>query len=94
MRRFNYGTRLALAGMAALSLAACGSQSQEKSSEQAADQLEKAADRSDPAAAKVMNERADQIRGSGTDAALDDPNAAVQDTMREAGAAQTGAGGQ
>ncbi|WP_159874423.1 hypothetical protein [Novosphingobium sp. 9U] len=87
-------TRLAFAGCAVLSLAACGSQSQEKSSEQAANQLDQAADQSDPAAAKVMKERAEQIRGSGTGAALDDPNAAVQDTMREAGAAQTGAAGK
>lgn len=90
------GYRLALTGLAALSLAACQSEPQVKSGEETADQLEKAADQSDPAAAKVMNERADDIRGMASAGTLDNPEAPAQDTMREAGAAaaRTGAAGE
>jgi hypothetical protein len=88
------GFRLALAGAAALSLAACQSESQPKSGEETANQLEQAAEQSDPAAAKVMNERADAIRGMESAGTLDNPEAPAQDVMREAGAAQTGAAAQ
>lgn len=88
--------RLALTAIIATSLAACGSNSnpQEASASQAADQLDSAAAQSDPEAAAVMTTRADELRGSGTSAALDDPAGPVQDTMREAGTAQTGAAAQ
>lgn len=77
--------RLALTAIIATSLAACGSNSnpQETTASQAADQLDSAAAQSDPEAAAVMTKRADELRGSGTSAALDDPAGPVQDAMRK-----------
>jgi predicted small lipoprotein YifL len=71
-----------------LALGACGQKQPEQASpSQEADQLDKAAAQSDPKAAEVMNERADELRGMGSAAPAGEPGSYTQDTMREAGAA-------
>lgn len=71
--------RLILALVPAALLAACGG-----GGDAAADQLDNAAAQSDPAAAAVMANEADALRANGTD----DVDAAVQQAMDNAGAAQ------
>lgn len=72
-------TLLPLSALAALS--ACGGSSP---SDNAAEQLERAADQSNPEAANVLENAADQVRDSN----VADPNAAVQGAMQAAGNAQ------
>ena len=50
-----------------------------------ADALDNAAKQADPAAAATMRNEADQIRATGNDAALGDPNSAAQQAMSDAG---------
>jgi PBP1b-binding outer membrane lipoprotein LpoB len=71
--------------LASLLLAACGSNS--STAESTADNLEAAADQSNPAAADVLENKADQIRETGTE----DP-AAAQSALEAAGNAQAPAG--
>jgi hypothetical protein len=66
---------------AALILSACGRASPQ------ADALDNAATQADPAAAAAMRNEADQIRDTGNDAALADPNGAAQQAMSNAGQA-------
>lgn len=71
-----------------LALVACGGGGSQ--ADNAADQLEKAADQSNPAAAQVLDNAANQIR----DQNVADANAAVQQSLQEAGNVQAaGAGG-
>jgi len=63
----------------ALALAACGGSND--AAEQAADQLDNAAEQSDPAAAQVLENAADQVRET-------DSPAAAQNALQEAGNAQ------
>lgn len=94
MTQINKGIFSAGALGLVLALSACGSEPKQASPDQVADKLDQAAAQSDPQAAEVMTERADQIRGMESTAPLDDPNSAAQQTMREAGAAQTKGTGQ
>jgi hypothetical protein len=84
-------TSIAMTTLAALTLGACGSgqqpAAQETSADQVADKLEQAADQSDPKAAEVINQRADELRGSGDVAPPGQPGSYAQKTMQEAGAA-------
>ncbi len=83
--------------LASLALSACSSEPtpapQPTSADQVADKLEQAADQSDPKAAAVIDQRADELRGSGTVEAPGQPGSYTQKTMQEAGAAavETGA---
>lgn len=93
-------TLIAAASLAALWLGACSSEQQpaaeqssaeasaeQTSAEQVADQLEQAADQSDPTAAAVIDKRAQELRGSGSVAPPGEPGSYAQKTMQEAGAA-------
>ena len=84
-------TLAAVTTMAALALGACSSEPapapEQTSADQVADQLDQAADQSDPKAAKVINQRADELRGSGAVAPPGQPGSYAQKTMQEAGAA-------
>lgn len=83
-------TLTAITTLGALALGACGSepqQTEQASADQVADKLEQAADQSDPKAAKVINRRADELRGSGAVAPPGQPGSYAQKTMQEAGAA-------
>ncbi len=66
---------------ATLPLAACG-----KGSSQA-DQLDKAAGQSDPAAAAELRNQADAIRDSGSDANVSAPDSPAQNALSAAGTA-------
>ena len=70
---------------ALLLLAACGGGSEATST---ADKLDQAAEQSDPAAAAVLENAADQARESGTNTALGAPGSPAQDAMNAAGNAQ------
>lgn len=71
-----------------LLLAGCGAPSP---AENAADQLERAADQSDPAAATELENRAEAIRAAGTAPGnSSDPAGAVQNAMEAGGNAQMG----
>lgn len=99
-------TLIAAASLAALWLGGCSSEQQpaaeqtsaeqasaeQTSAEQVADQLEQAADQSDPKAAAVIDKRAQELRGSGSVAPPGEPGSYAQKTMQEAGAvaAETG----
>jgi hypothetical protein len=82
--------------LAALALGACSSEPapapEQTSADQVADTLDQAAQQSDPKAAEVIKQRADELRGSGAVAPPGQPGSYAQDTMQEAGAAaaQTG----
>lgn len=67
-----------------LTLAACGGGGGQ--AEQAADQLEKAADQSDPTSAAVLENAADEVRATGNTAALSDPNGPTQQALENAAA--------
>jgi len=67
-----------------LILSACGGGN--NATESTADNLEQAADQSDPAAAEVLDNAADQIR----DENVTDVNATAQAALQEAGNAQAG----
>lgn len=67
----------------ALLLAACGQTTGESAQEEPAEALRNAANQSDPAAARVLNERADQMEASGND-----NYAAAQDALQQGGQAQ------
>ena len=67
-----------------LSLAACSGGGDK--AEQTADQLEKAADQSDPTSAAVLEDAADQVRQTGNTAALSDPNSPTQKALEDAAA--------
>lgn len=90
-------TITATALLAALALGACSSEpapaSEATSADQVADKLEQAADQSDPKAAAVIDQRAEELRSSGTVDAPGQPGSYTQKTMQEAGAAaaETGA---
>ena len=56
-----------------------------------ADQLDKAANQADPAAADVMRNEADQIRENGSDANISAPSSPVQSAMQNAGEADANA---
>ena len=82
-------TTLTTAGiLAALALAGCQSQPEQASADQMADKLEQAADQSDPKAAAVIDQRAEELRGSASVAPAGEPGSYAQKTMQEAGAAQ------
>jgi len=71
---------------AVLLLSAC--HKSESPAENAAAQLENAADQSDPAAAAVLDNEADALRANGTTPGnAADPNGAVQSAMENAGSA-------
>ena len=70
----------------ALVLAACG---RPTPADNAADQLENAAEQSDPAAAAVLDNEADAIRDNGAAVGgSSDPDGPVQQAMKNAGEAQ------
>lgn len=74
-----------------LALAACGGANSK--AEQSADQLEKAADQSDPASAAVLENAADEIRATNNSEALGKPGSAAQvalDKAADASANTTG----
>lgn len=72
---------------AIFSLAGCGSSTP---ADNAADQLENAAEQSDPAAAAVLDNEADSIRDNGiVSGNSSDANGTVQRAMQNAGDAQT-----
>ena len=73
----------------ALILAACSGGASDKADAQA-DTLENAAEQSTPAAAAVLENQADAIRENGAAGAPGQPGSSVQQTMNQAGAAQTG----
>lgn len=77
--------------LTALGLSACGSEQQPApeptSADQVADKLDQAAAQSDPQAAEVINQRADELRGSASVAPAGEPGSYTQKTMQEAGAA-------
>lgn len=50
-----------------------------------ADALDNAAQQSDPAAASVLRNEADDIRSNGTDANVADPNSPAQNALQAAG---------
>jgi hypothetical protein len=72
---------------AALALSACGKEPQQASPSQEADQLDQAAAQSDPTAAAVIRERADELRGQESAAPAGEPGSYTQETMRKAGEA-------
>jgi hypothetical protein len=76
-------TATTAAALLLLSLGACGGKT---ASDQAADNLQAAADQSDPAAAEVLDNAADAIRDNESSPA--DANATAQDALSEAGNAQ------
>jgi hypothetical protein len=84
-------TLTAVTTLAALALAACGSEQQPAaeptSADQVADKLDQAAAQSDPKAAEVIQQRADELRGSASVAPPGEPGSYAQKTMQEAGAA-------
>ena len=69
-----------------LLLAACGGRT--STAEKTADNLEEAADQSDPAAAKVLDNAADAVRETDGTGVPADPNAMAQNALAEAGNAQ------
>ena len=72
-------------------LAACGGA--DTPAEQSADQLEKAADQSDPTSAAILENAADQVRETGDASALSDPNSPTQQALEKAAAVNpTGVG--
>ena len=75
----------AAALLAALGLAACGSQSPAENSAQA---LENAAEQSTPEAAAVLENAADEIRESNSAAPISEPGSPGQKALEQAGAAQ------
>jgi len=89
-------TMTAITAVAALALSACSSEPapapQPTSADQIADKLEQAADQSDPKAAAVIDQRAEELRGSGTVEAPGQPGSYTQKTMQEAGAAAAATG--
>lgn len=68
-------------------LAACGTQ---ESAEDVSDQLEEAAEQSDPAAAQVLENAADRIEEMEGVAPAGAPGSVAQDAMQRAGEAQLG----
>jgi hypothetical protein len=86
------GNRVKLFGLASacaiiVALGGCNSEPQQEPAEKVADQLDQAASQSDPKAAEVISERADQLRGMESAAAPGEPGSYAQETMRQAGAA-------
>ena len=65
-------------------LAACGGTGSK--ADQSADQLEKAAEQSDPTSARVLENAADQVRATGDTSALSDPNSPAQQALENAAA--------
>lgn len=65
-------------------LGACGGA--DTKAEQSADQLEKAADQSDPTSAAILDNAADQVRDTGDTSALSDPNSPAQKALENAAA--------
>lgn len=79
----------------AFAMSACSKepeQTEQASPDQMADKLDQAADQSDPAAAKVIEKRADELRGMESAAPAGQPGSYAQDTMSEAGAAAAPSG--
>lgn len=76
--------RLLAAFLIPIGLAACSGGGGK--AEQTADQLEKAADQSDPTSAAVLENAADQVRQTGNTAALSDPNSPTQKALEQAAA--------
>lgn len=68
---------------ALLLLAACGQTTGETAQEEPAEALRNAANQSDPAAARVLNQRADQMEATGSD-----NYAAAQQALQQGGQAQ------
>lgn len=68
---------------ALLLLAACGQTTGETAQEEPAEALRNAANQSDPAAARVLNQRADQMESTGSD-----NYAAAQQALQQGGQAQ------
>lgn len=83
-------TRLSLVLGLALALAACGGEPEQASPDEVADKLEQAADQSDPKAAEVIDQRAQELRGSASVAPPGEAGSYAQKTMEEAGAAAAG----
>lgn len=75
----------ALSVAALLVLSACGGGGQ---ADATADKLEEAAEQSDPAAAQVLENAADEVRDQGAAAPAGQPGSAAQQAMEEAGNAQ------
>ncbi|HEY0627467.1 MAG TPA: hypothetical protein VGD10_12150 [Allosphingosinicella sp.] len=75
--------RLAFAAFGTLALAACGGGEQRDPVENTAEQLENAAEQSDPAAAPVLENAADQVREQNS-------TAPAQGALEAAGNAQAG----
>jgi len=78
----------AIVGLA-LALSGCNKAPEQTSASEAADQLDQAAQQSDPKAAAVMKDRADELRQNGSSEAAGEPGSFTQDTMSKAGAAAT-----
>lgn len=72
---------------ALLLLGACGG-GQASPAESAADNLEEAADQSDPAAAEVLDNAAEAVRDTEGTGMTADPEAMAQNALSEAGTAQ------
>ena len=75
--------RLILSAPAALLLIACGQTTGESAQEDPAEALRNAANQSDPAAAQVLRDQANQMEASGND-----NYAAAQQALQQGGAAQ------
>lgn len=75
--------RLALLAPATLLIAACGQTTGESAQEDPAEALRNAANQSDPAAAQVLREQANQMEASGSD-----NYAAAQQALQQGGVAQ------
>ena len=73
-----------------LLLAACSSSNDRAApADTQANALDNAAQQSDPAAAAELQNQADAIRNSGSDANVADPNSPAQNALQSAGAAAT-----
>ena len=96
--RENGWKRLGLVAGCAITIALAGCNSEPSAdaeqvpADKVADQLDQAATQSDPRAAEVIHERADNLRGMESAAPVGEPGSYAQETMRQAGAAAAQSG--